>query len=86
MRNPRTARRQRGGLGSYLVLGLLFVVVLFPVYYGLVGSFMGERDTNSFPPALWPVTSAYTFSRSLTIEGTSSTNSFVWSTNGGIRR
>ena len=40
---------------TYLVLGLLFLVVLFPVYYGLVGSVMGERDTNSFPPALWPI-------------------------------
>lgn len=48
-------RGRRSGLGSYVVLALLFLVVLFPVYYGLVGSFMGERDTNSFPPALWPV-------------------------------
>lgn len=40
---------------TYVVLGLLFVVLMFPVYYGIVGSFMGERDTNSFPPALWPV-------------------------------
>ena len=50
MRSRRTA-----SLGTYVVLGLMFVVVLFPVYYGLVGSFMGEQDTNSFPPALWPV-------------------------------
>jgi sn-glycerol 3-phosphate transport system permease protein len=42
-------------LGSYLILGVLLVIVLLPVYYGLVGSLMGERDTNSFPPALWPV-------------------------------
>jgi sn-glycerol 3-phosphate transport system permease protein len=48
-------RSRRGGnLVTYLVLGVVFLVVLFPVYYGLVGSFMGERDTNSFPPALWP--------------------------------
>ena len=40
---------------TYVVLGVLFLVVLFPVYYGLVGSVMGERDTNSFPPALWPI-------------------------------
>ena len=33
---------------------MLFLIVLFPVYYGLVGSLMGERDTNSFPPALYP--------------------------------
>jgi sn-glycerol 3-phosphate transport system permease protein len=46
--------RRRGNLATYLILGVLFLVVLFPVYYGLVGSFMGERDTNSFPPALWP--------------------------------
>lgn len=46
--------RKFANLGTYLILGVLFLVVLFPVYYGLVGSFMGERDTNSFPPALWP--------------------------------
>jgi sn-glycerol 3-phosphate transport system permease protein len=51
----RTRRRRPANLGSYVVLGLLFLVICFPVYYGLVGSFMGERDTNSFPPALWPV-------------------------------
>ena len=50
----RTGRRA-GSWGTYLVLALMIVVVLFPVYYGLVGSVMGERDTNSFPPALWPV-------------------------------
>ena len=55
MSRIRTARGRQSGIGSYVVLGLLFLVVLFPVYYGLVGSFMGERDTNSFPPALWPV-------------------------------
>jgi sn-glycerol 3-phosphate transport system permease protein len=49
VRSPRGSN-----LLSYVILGLLFLVVLFPVYYGLVGSFMGERDTNSFPPALWP--------------------------------
>ena len=50
---------RRANLGSYLVLGSLFLVVLFPVYYGLVGSLMGERDTNSFPPALWPKSGAH---------------------------
>ena len=50
----RTGRRP-GSWATYLVLALMIVVVLFPVYYGLVGSVMGERDTNSFPPALWPV-------------------------------
>lgn len=53
-------RRQRGaGLVTYVVLGVLFVVVVFPVYYGLVGSLMGPRDTNSFPPALWPLNGTY---------------------------
>jgi len=47
--------RRRASAWTYLGLGLLFVVVLFPVYYGVVGSLMGTADTNSFPPALWPV-------------------------------
>jgi sn-glycerol 3-phosphate transport system permease protein len=55
-RATTTGRRPRPStLATYLVLVVLFLVLLFPVYYGLVGSFMGERDTNSFPPALWPV-------------------------------
>jgi sn-glycerol 3-phosphate transport system permease protein len=41
-------------LGTYLLLGALFVVLLFPVYYALVGSLMGPRDINSFPAALVP--------------------------------
>lgn len=40
---------------SYLVLVLVFAVVCFPVYYGIIGSFMGTADINSFPSALWPV-------------------------------
>ncbi|PRY52890.1 carbohydrate ABC transporter membrane protein 2 (CUT1 family) [Knoellia remsis] len=59
-RGGRTGSRRGGGnLVTYLILGVLFLVVLFPVYYGLVGSFMGERDTNSFPPALWPQNGIY---------------------------
>ena len=48
------AGRRPSNIGTYLILGVLFLIVLFPVYYGLVGSLMGERDTNSFPPALYP--------------------------------
>lgn len=53
----RRARRDRqtAGPGTYLGLGVLFLIVLFPVYYGIVGSFMNSTDTNSYPPALWPV-------------------------------
>ncbi|GAA1907291.1 carbohydrate ABC transporter permease [Lapillicoccus jejuensis] len=40
---------------TYLFLGVLFLLVVFPVYYGVVGSFMGTKDSNSFPPALFPV-------------------------------
>ena len=47
--------RRRPGLFTYIFLGVLFVLVLFPVYYGIVGSFMGTKDTNTFPPALVPV-------------------------------
>jgi sn-glycerol 3-phosphate transport system permease protein len=37
-----------------VLLGVLFVIVLFPVYYAVVGSLMGPRDINSFPPSLVP--------------------------------
>lgn len=57
---PRVPRRQRpkgsvvGRVSSYLVLAAVFLVVLFPVYYALVGSLMGPRDINSFPASLVP--------------------------------
>ena len=51
-------RRRREGRGgnvvTYLVLGVLFVILLFPVYYGFVGSFMSPSDINTFPAKLWP--------------------------------
>jgi sn-glycerol 3-phosphate transport system permease protein len=39
---------------TYVVLVVAFAVVCFPVYYAVVGSFMGSADINSFPAALWP--------------------------------
>ncbi len=48
------ARREPRHVGTYVVLSVLFLVLLFPVYYGIVGSFMGNADLNSFPPKLWP--------------------------------
>ncbi|GAB2673587.1 carbohydrate ABC transporter permease [Thalassiella azotivora] len=55
---PRARRRRHASRGgavlTYLVLGALFVVVLFPVYYAVAGSLMGPRDINAFPPALVP--------------------------------
>jgi sn-glycerol 3-phosphate transport system permease protein len=51
----RTSRgRRRASAWTYVILGVLFVLVLFPAYYAVAGSFMGTADTNSFPPALWP--------------------------------
>jgi sn-glycerol 3-phosphate transport system permease protein len=51
----RTDRgRRRASAWTYVILGVLFVLVLFPAYYAVAGSFMGTADTNSFPPALWP--------------------------------
>ncbi len=43
-----------GRVVTYVVLTVLFVVLLFPVYYAAVGSLMGPRDINSFPPSLVP--------------------------------
>lgn len=39
---------------TYVVLGLLAVVLLFPLYYTVAGSFMTAGDIDSFPPALLP--------------------------------
>ena len=52
-RRSRPAHR-RTPVGTYVGLGALFLVVLFPAYYGIIGSLMGVADTNAFPPALWP--------------------------------
>ncbi len=43
-----------GRLGRILALGLLAVLVLFPVYYTVVGSVMGPGDIASAPPSLIP--------------------------------
>jgi sn-glycerol 3-phosphate transport system permease protein len=52
---PRKKRHDGGGrLLNYVLLAVLFLVLLFPVYYGLVGSFMSPADINTFPPRLWP--------------------------------
>lgn len=53
-RPRRTQASRPSKVGSYLVLGVVFLVVLFPVYYALVGSLMGPRDINSFPASLVP--------------------------------
>jgi len=39
---------------TYLVLALAFLVVCFPVWYTILGSFMGPADINSYPATLWP--------------------------------
>ena len=43
------------GLLGKLLLAVLFLVVLFPVYYGFVGSVMSTKDLNAFPSNIWPV-------------------------------
>jgi sn-glycerol 3-phosphate transport system permease protein len=61
-RTDRPARRRRHSRGvgrgagplTYVGITVLFLIVLFPVYYGIIGSFMNTQDTNSYPPALWP--------------------------------
>jgi sn-glycerol 3-phosphate transport system permease protein len=55
---PAPARPRRrmsaGRLGRILALLVLAVVVLFPVYYTVVGSVMGPGDIASAPPSLIP--------------------------------
>jgi sn-glycerol 3-phosphate transport system permease protein len=52
----RRGRGREGGapIGTYVGLALLFLVLLFPVYYGAVGSLMKPADINTFPAKLWP--------------------------------
>ncbi|WP_342022504.1 carbohydrate ABC transporter permease [Arthrobacter citreus] len=57
---PAAPRRQRrpltlGRVLTYLGLSAGAAVVLFPVYFGFVGSFMGPGDINSYPASLWPL-------------------------------
>ncbi|MDN3483194.1 carbohydrate ABC transporter permease [Arthrobacter sp. APC 3897] len=54
---PRRGRRPLtpGRVLTYLALTAGAVVVLFPVYFGFVGSFMGPGDINSYPASLWPL-------------------------------
>ena len=56
---PAARKRQRrpltlGRVLTYAALTLGAVVVLFPVYFGFVGSFMGPSDINAYPASLWP--------------------------------
>lgn len=53
---PAPARRRgERHIGTYIALGLLFIVLLFPVYFGVVGSLMGPADLNAYPAKLWPI-------------------------------
>lgn len=42
-------------VGTYIGLIVLFAVLLFPIYYVVVGSFMSPADINTFPAHLWPL-------------------------------
>ena len=53
-RTRRNARTGGAPVLNYLLLAVLFVVLLFPVYYGIIGSFMSPSDINTFPAKLWP--------------------------------
>jgi sn-glycerol 3-phosphate transport system permease protein len=55
----RKARQSRPAVGigrvaRVIALVLLAIVVLFPVYYTIVGSVMGPGDIASSPPSLFP--------------------------------
>lgn len=53
-RTDLRTKRSRPPIGTYLAVAVLFVILLFPVYYGLIGSFMSPADINTFPAKLWP--------------------------------
>lgn len=63
-RHPgHSAGRRSGGIGrhlarhsgSYIILIVFTVLIGFPIYFAIVGSFMGPEDLNAYPTALWPV-------------------------------
>lgn len=43
-----------GSIGTYAILGILAVVLLFPIYYTIAGSFMAPGEINDYPPSLAP--------------------------------
>lgn len=55
---PARGRFQRpitfGRVITYVALSVSAAIILFPVYFGFVGAFMGPGDINSYPPSLWP--------------------------------
>lgn len=52
---PATRRQKtKPPIGTYVLLSVLFIVLLFPVYFGIIGSFMKPADINSYPAKLWP--------------------------------
>lgn len=51
--SPLTARRVRRAL-HLVLLGLASCIVLFPVYYTIVGSVMSDTALVSYPPAIIP--------------------------------
>lgn len=61
-----THHRKPLHLGSYIALAILLIIVLFPVYYVLMGSLMLPADLFSTPPRLFPV-SGLNFSNFVTV-------------------
>jgi sn-glycerol 3-phosphate transport system permease protein len=45
---------RRAAVLTYAVLGVLAVVLLFPLYYTVAGSLMAPQEINDYPPALVP--------------------------------
>jgi sn-glycerol 3-phosphate transport system permease protein len=54
-RRPQRRPLTFGRVITYLALSVLAAVILFPVYFGFVGAFMGPGDINSYPASLWPL-------------------------------
>lgn len=50
----RTHRRKSRHIGSYIALAIMLIIVLFPVYYVLMGAIMKPVDLFSTPPRLFP--------------------------------
>lgn len=68
--HPHRHRTSRH-IGSYVALVILLVIVLFPVYYVLVGSLMLPVDLFSNPPRVFPI-SGINFSNFVTVLESSS--------------
>ena len=55
MSGRATVRRAVGTFGLYVVLTVAAIVMIYPLYSGLVTSLLGPDNLSTYPPKLYPV-------------------------------